>query len=59
MGVSRLPESLSRSAMPGVVFRKVAGAERTADHVVVYRKNESAQVVTMFIDYLRAQTSRR
>ena len=59
IGVSVLSESLSRIAMPGVVFRKIVGTERMADHVVVYRKNEGAPVVTAFIDYLRTLANRR
>jgi DNA-binding transcriptional LysR family regulator len=58
VGISVLSESLSRIAVPGVVFRKIVDAKRMANHTVVYRKNEGAPVVTRFIDYLRAQTSR-
>lgn len=52
-GVSVLSESLKRVAIPGVVYRKISGATRQADHAVVYRKNESAPVVKIFIDLLR------
>src|SRR5262249_21139185 len=51
VGISILSESLSRMNIPGVVFRKIVGVERTADHVVVYRKNENAPVVRAFIDF--------
>ena len=59
IGISVLSESLSRINMPGVTFRKLVGVTRTADHAVVYRKNESAPVVTAFIDFLRAEAKRR
>jgi DNA-binding transcriptional LysR family regulator len=59
MGISVLSESLSRINMPGVTFRKLVGVTRTADHAVVYRKNESAPVVTAFINFLRAEAKRR
>ena len=53
-GISVLSESLARIAMPGVVFRDIVGVTRTSDHVVVYRKNESAPVVKAFVNFLRA-----
>jgi DNA-binding transcriptional LysR family regulator len=53
-GISVLSESLKRIDMPGLVFRKLVGVTRTADHAVVYRKNESAPVVKAFIKLLRA-----
>ena len=55
VGVSVLSESLNRIAMPGLTFRKLVGVTRTADHAVIYRKNESAPVVMAFIDSLRAK----
>ena len=58
-GISVLSEALSRIDMPGLTFRKLVGVTRTADHAVVYRKNESAPVVTAFIDFLRAEAKRR
>ena len=58
-GISVLSESLARIAMPGLTFRKLVGVTRTADHAVVYRKNESAPVVTAFIRSLRTQAKRR
>lgn len=59
MGISVLSQALSRIDMPGVTFRHLVGVTRTADHAVVYRKNESAPVVTAFIDHLRAEAKRR
>lgn len=59
IGISVLSESLSRINMPGLTFRKLVGVTRTADHAMVYRKNESAPVVTAFIDFLRAEAKRR
>lgn len=58
-GISVLSGSLARIAMPGLTFRKLVGVTRTADHAVVYRKNESAPVVLAFIESLRAQAKRR
>jgi DNA-binding transcriptional LysR family regulator len=54
-GVSVLSEPFTRVAMPGLVFRKIAGAYRTSDLGVVYRKNESAPVVKSFVEFLRRQ----
>lgn len=59
LGISVLSESLSRIAIPGLTFRKLVGVTRTADHAVIYRKNESAPVVTAFIEFLRAEAKRR
>ena len=56
-GISVLSGALAHIAMPGLVFRKLVGVSRTADHAVVYRKNESAPVVKTFIKFLRARTS--
>ena len=55
LGVSVLSEALSHIAMPGVIFRKLVGVTRMADHAVVHRKHESAPVVKAFIDTLRAR----
>ena len=53
-GLAVVSESLQRIAMPGVVYREVEGAQRTSDHIVAYRKNESEPVVKAFINFLRA-----
>jgi len=39
--------------MPGLVFRKIAGANRTSDLGVIYRKNETAPVVMAYVEFLR------
>jgi len=54
-GVSVLSEPFTRVAMPGLVFRKIAGAYRMSDLSAVYRKNESAPVVKSFVEFLRRQ----
>jgi DNA-binding transcriptional LysR family regulator len=54
-GISVLSEAFTRVVMPGLVFRKIVGANRTSDLGVVYRKNEAAPVVTTFVDFLRMQ----
>jgi DNA-binding transcriptional LysR family regulator len=58
-GISVLSESLSRIAIPGLTFRKLVGVTRMADHVLVYRKNESAPVVKAIIEFLRAKVRAR
>ncbi|MEI9804457.1 MAG: LysR family substrate-binding domain-containing protein [Pseudolabrys sp.] len=58
-GISVLSESLTRIDMPGLVFRKLVGVTRMADHALVYRKNESAPVVKTFVDFLRDRTRGR
>jgi len=55
IGLGVLPESLARMAVDGVVFRKVAGATRTSDQVVVFRRNEGSPLVKAFIATLRAK----
>ena len=57
VGVSVLAGALANVTMPGLVFRKLAGVPRMADHAAVYRKNESAPVVKAFIKTLRAACS--
>ncbi len=57
VGISVLSKSLTRIAMPGVIFRELVGVTRMADHIVAYRKNESAPVVKAFINFLRAGAS--
>lgn len=54
-GISVLSEALSHIAMPGVIFRKLVGVTRMADHAVVHRNNESAPVVKSFLESLRAK----
>jgi DNA-binding transcriptional LysR family regulator len=55
IGISVLSGELARIAIPGVVFRKLVGVTRMADHAVVYRKNESAPVVKAFVQTLRGR----
>jgi DNA-binding transcriptional LysR family regulator len=53
LGVGVVSGSLSRLAIPGVVYRDIAGVTRQADHVAVFRKNEASPVVSHFIKSLR------
>jgi DNA-binding transcriptional LysR family regulator len=55
LGISVLSGALARIAIPGVVFRKLVGVTRMADHAVVYRKNEGAPVVKAFVQALRGR----
>lgn len=55
VGLSVLSEPLTNVKIPGIVFRKIAGVTRKADLAVVYRRNESAPAVKVFIDFLRAR----
>jgi DNA-binding transcriptional LysR family regulator len=55
VGISVVSEALTRIALPGVVYRKIVGVTRMADHLAAYRKNESAPVVLAFVDFLRAR----
>jgi hypothetical protein len=45
--------------MPDVVFRKIVGATRAAEHCVVYRKNEIAPAVMANVKFLRTQALSR
>ena len=58
-GISVLSEAFTRVSMPGLVFRKIVGANRTSDLGVVHRKNESSPVVKAFVDFLRAEARLR
>jgi hypothetical protein len=40
---------------PGVVYCKIVGVTRMADHLAAFRKNESAPVVLAFVEFLRAR----
>ncbi len=55
IGISIVPAALERLAMPGVVFRKLAGLSQHADFALVYRRNEDAPVVKAFIQQMRAK----
>lgn len=55
MGLGVMSEALTRIGIPGVVFRKILKANRSSDHVVVYRKNEGATVIKSFIAMVRAR----
>jgi DNA-binding transcriptional LysR family regulator len=59
VGISVLSEALTHIAMPGIVFRKIAGVTRISEIAVVYRKNESSPVVKVFIDFLRTRAHAR
>ena len=55
IGLGVLPESLARMSIDGVVFRKLAGATKTSDQAVVFRRNEGSPLVKAFIASLRAK----
>ncbi len=56
IGLGVLCESLTRTAVGGVTFRKIAGATRTAEHVAVFRRNESSPLIKAFVGMLREKT---
>jgi DNA-binding transcriptional LysR family regulator len=56
IGLGVLSESLTRTAVTGVTFRKIAGVTRTSDHVAVFRRNESSPLIKAFIALLRERT---
>ena len=56
IGLGVLSESLTRTSVVGVTFRKVAGATRTSDHVAVFLRNEGSPLIKAFIAMLRAKT---
>jgi DNA-binding transcriptional LysR family regulator len=58
MGLGVVSGSLTRVAMPGVVFRRVTKMTRSSDHVLVFRKNEGAPVIKAFIAMVRANARR-
>jgi DNA-binding transcriptional LysR family regulator len=55
VGLGVLSESLKRITLPGVVYRDIDGANRTSDHIVAFRKNETSPVVKAFVNALRAR----
>jgi len=56
IGLGVLCESLTRTSVDGVTFRKIAGATRTSDHVAVFRRNEASPLIKAFIGMLREKT---
>jgi DNA-binding transcriptional LysR family regulator len=56
IGIGILAESIHRFAVPGIVYREVIGAPSTAEHAVVYRRNEGSQAVKAFVDFVRSRT---
>jgi DNA-binding transcriptional LysR family regulator len=57
IGLGIVSASLQRMAIPGVVFRMIAGSADSSEHAAVYRKNEGAPVINAFIAFLRTRTS--
>jgi len=56
IGLGVLCESLTRTAVDGVTFRKIAGAARTSEHVAVFRRAEASPLIKAFIAMLREKT---
>ena len=56
IGLGVLSESLARTAVAGVTFRKLAGPVRTSDHVAIFRRNEASPLIKAFIAMLREKT---
>jgi DNA-binding transcriptional LysR family regulator len=56
IGIGVLSESLTRTAVAGVTFRKLGGATRTSDHVAVFRRNEASPLIKAFIALMREKT---
>ncbi|MEP7031311.1 MAG: LysR family substrate-binding domain-containing protein, partial [Pseudolabrys sp.] len=58
IGLCIVPEQLARLDIPGVVFRRIAGASRMAEIAVVHRKNEADRAVKAYIESLRKMRDR-
>jgi len=56
VGLGIISAPMQNIAIPGVVYRKIAGALQEAEIAVAYRKSESAPAVKSFIQRLRART---
>jgi DNA-binding transcriptional LysR family regulator len=56
IGLGVLCESLTRTSVEGVTFRKIAGASRASEHVAVFRRNETSPLIKAFIAMLREKT---
>ena len=56
LGLGVLSESLARTAVAGVTFRKFARTIGTSDHVAVFRRNEDSPLIKAFIAMLREKT---
>jgi DNA-binding transcriptional LysR family regulator len=57
VGLGIVSASLRRMAIPGVVFRVIAGSAGSSVHAAAYRKNEGAPVIKAFISFLRTRMS--
>jgi DNA-binding transcriptional LysR family regulator len=52
-GIGVVAEALTRLSLPGVIFRKIQNVDKSIGHVAVFRKNERAPAIRVFIDMLR------
>jgi DNA-binding transcriptional LysR family regulator len=53
VGIGVVSSSLSQIAIPGIVYRDIAGSTRQADLAAVYRRNEASPIVSAFLKSLR------
>lgn len=53
IGLGILAASISRIALPGLVYRDIVGSPTTAEHAVAFRRNEGSPPVKAFIDFMR------
>lgn len=51
-GISLLPESISRLVHPGVVFKRIKGADFAFEHAFAFRTGETSPVMTDFLQLL-------
>lgn len=55
VGIGVVSGSLSKIAIPGVVYRDITGSARQAEMAAVYRRNEASSIVSAFLKSLRHQ----
>jgi DNA-binding transcriptional LysR family regulator len=54
IGISVLPAHVSNVRLPGIVFREMSGVRRKAGYSTVYRSDETAPLIKLFIKHLRS-----
>jgi DNA-binding transcriptional LysR family regulator len=54
IGISVLPAHVSNVRVPGIVFRRMSGVKRKAGYSAVYRSDEAAPLIKLFVKHLRA-----
>lgn len=53
VGIAVFSTAMTRLQLPGVVYRRFPAPMRTANHALVYRRNETTAAVISFVNFMR------